>query len=94
MPINTIVNMMTGGSWAGTVQERLLEHIVRRTIEGVLQAALHPAHGRRAQQLQAVSEDGGLLAALLNAACTALVDAAVPLTRTFGARFRDQHLVA
>ena len=27
---------------AGTVQERLAEHLIRRTVEGVLQAALHP----------------------------------------------------
>ena len=34
--------------------------------------------------LQVMAEDGGLLACALCAACAALVDAAVPLARTFG----------
>ena len=38
--------------------------------------------------LQVMAEDGGLLACALCAACAALVDAAVPLARTFGGRLR------
>ena len=69
---------------AGTAQERMCEHIIRGTVEGVLQAALHPRTAISVS-LQVLSEDGGLLACALNAACAALVDAAVPLNRTFGA---------
>lgn len=69
---------------AGTAQERLLERLIRRTAEGVLQAALHPRTSV-ALALQVQADEGALLACALNAACAALVDAAVPLTATFGA---------
>ena len=75
---------MPAGARAGTVQERLAEHLIRRTVEGVLQATLHP-RTIVALALQVQADGGGLLACALNAACTALVDAAIPLTSTFGA---------
>ncbi|KAK9840941.1 hypothetical protein WJX81_001421 [Elliptochloris bilobata] len=62
--------------------ERLAEATVRRTVEGVLIAALHPRTAVTVV-LQVLSEDGGLLACALCAASAALVDAAVPLARTF-----------
>jgi exosome complex component RRP46 len=68
--------------YAGTEQEREYEYNIRRTIEGVLQAALHP-RTVVSVILQVMSEDGSLLACALNAACTALVDAAIPLSSTF-----------
>ena len=73
---------------AGTARERMFERLIRRTVEGVLQAALHPRTSIGVS-LQVLSEDGGLLACALNAACAALVDAAVPLNNTFGAGSRD-----
>lgn len=62
---------------AGT-REKQYEALIRRTLEAVIVAALHP---RAVIQVvvQVVSDDGGVLACAINAACTALVDAAVPL---------------
>ncbi|KAI7844963.1 hypothetical protein COHA_001610 [Chlorella ohadii] len=59
-------------------QERQHEAVIRRACEAVIVAALHP---RALIQVvvQVVSDDGGVLACALNAACAALLDAAVPL---------------
>ncbi|KAI3432889.1 hypothetical protein D9Q98_010471 [Chlorella vulgaris] len=58
--------------------EKQYEALIRRSCEAVILAALHP---RTLIQVvvQVVSDDGGVLACALNAACAALVDAAVPL---------------
>lgn len=68
---------------AGSELERQYEHTIRKTVEGVLQAAQHPRTAVSIT-LQVVSDDGALLACALNAACAALVDAAVPMTSIFG----------
>jgi len=68
---------------AGSELERQYEHTIRKTVEGVLQAAQHP-RTVVSITLQVVSDDGALLACALNAACAALVDAAVPMTSIFG----------
>ncbi|PRW61249.1 exosome complex exonuclease RRP46-like protein [Chlorella sorokiniana] len=69
--------------------ERQYEALIRRACEAVIVAALHP---RALIQvvLQVVSDDGGVLACALNAACAALLDAAVPL-RTLCAAVSAAH---
>lgn len=58
-------------------------HAVRRRLHARVACIghPHPFHGRppSALWLQVVSDDGGVLACAINAACAALVDAAVPL---------------
>lgn len=70
-------------AFAGT-RERQYEALIRRTCEAIIVAALHP---RALIQVvvQVVSDDGSLLACAMNAACAALVDAAVPLRTLFAA---------
>eukprot|EP00193_Tetraselmis_chui_P003831 CAMPEP_0177759776 /NCGR_PEP_ID=MMETSP0491_2-20121128/4909_1 /TAXON_ID=63592 /ORGANISM="Tetraselmis chuii, Strain PLY429" /LENGTH=241 /DNA_ID=CAMNT_0019275621 /DNA_START=132 /DNA_END=857 /DNA_ORIENTATION=+ len=62
--------------------DREYEHVVRRTLETALLRTVHP---RTVVQvvLQVVSDDGSLLSAALNAACFALVDAGLPMSRLF-----------
>ncbi|BDA40664.1 Exosome complex exonuclease RRP46 homolog [Coccomyxa sp. Obi] len=66
----------------GSDLERQYEHTIRGTVEGVIQAAQNPRTAVSIT-LQVMSDDGALLACALNAACAALVDAAVPMTSTF-----------
>lgn len=73
--------MLFGGS--GSDLERQYEQTVRGTVEGVIQAAQNPRTAVSIT-LQVMADDGSLLACALNAACAALVDAAVPMTSTFG----------
>lgn len=68
----------------GSDLERQYEQTIRGTVEGVIQAAQNPRTAVSIT-LQIMSDDGALLACALNAACAALVDAAVPMTSTFGA---------
>ena len=65
-------------------RERELEMIIRRTCEAAVVAALHP---RTVVQVvvQVVAEDGAVLACAINAACAALLEAAVPLSSLFAA---------
>ncbi len=74
--------LLFGGS--GSELERQYEQTIRGTVEGVIQAAQNPRTAVSIT-LQVMSDDGALLACALNAACAALVDAAVPMTSTFGA---------
>ena len=68
---------------AGT-RERQFEALIRRTCEAIIVTALHP-RALIHVVVQVVSDDGGVLACALNAACAALVDAAVPLRTLFAA---------
>ncbi len=63
--------------------ERHYEHSIQQALAGVIQAAMHP---RTAVSviLQVLEHDGSLLACALNAASTALTDAAVPMTSIMG----------
>ena len=54
------------------------EHVIRRTLEQVVLTATHPRLGVTVV-LQIVSADGGVESCALNAACAALLDAAVPM---------------
>jgi len=62
--------------------EREFEYVIRRTVEAAASVSLHP---RTVVQvvLQVVSDDGAVLPCALNAACFALLDASVPMVRTF-----------
>mmetsp|Transcript_33780 Transcript_33780/g.95602 ORF Transcript_33780/g.95602 Transcript_33780/m.95602 type:complete len:244 (-) Transcript_33780:179-910(-) len=62
--------------------EREKEQVIRQTVEAAILGALHP---RTTVQvvLQVVSDDGALLACAINAACFALLDAGVPMSRMF-----------
>ncbi|KAK9841298.1 hypothetical protein WJX74_003405 [Apatococcus lobatus] len=75
------VNYRPMAGIAGT-QERQQEHLIRRTIEGVVLVALHP-RACISVIIQVLEDNGSALACAVNAACTALVDAAVPMHRLF-----------
>ena len=64
-------------------RERDYEHVIRRTLEGVIQLGLHPRTSITVV-LQVDQEEGALLSCAINAACAALVDAGVPMTTMFG----------
>lgn len=70
-------------TFTGTELERHYEHSIQQALAGIIQAAMHP---RTAVSviLQVVEHDGSLLACALNAASTALTDAAVPMTSIMG----------
>ncbi len=79
------------GDGAGTELERQYEHIIQQTLAGVIQTAMHPRTAISVI-LQVLEDDGSLLACALNAASTALTEAAVPMTSIIGAicgPFRD-----
>ncbi|KAI9139633.1 ribosomal protein S5 domain 2-type protein [Paraphysoderma sedebokerense] len=67
-----------------TTQERHLENTLRMSLEDVILSVLHP---RTSIQItfQIMWDDGSVLAACMNAAMLALIDAGVPLKATFGA---------
>mmetsp|Transcript_17594 Transcript_17594/g.37994 ORF Transcript_17594/g.37994 Transcript_17594/m.37994 type:complete len:242 (+) Transcript_17594:63-788(+) len=64
-------------------RDRDYEHIIRRTLEGVIPLGTHPRTSIMVA-LQVLQEDGSMLSCAINAACAALVDAGVPLTTMFG----------
>ena len=68
---------------AGTDLERQYERIIQQTLAGVIQTAMHPRTAISVI-LQVLEHDGSLLACALNAASTALTDAAVPMTSMIG----------
>jgi exosome complex component RRP46 len=67
-----------------TYVHKALEHAIRGAAEHLVIASLHP-RTRIQIVVQAVQDDGGLLAASLNAATLALMDAGVPLSSTLAA---------
>lgn len=68
---------------AGTIDKQY-EHIIRKTVEGVVVAALHP---RTLIQivLQVISGDGSILSCALNGVCAALIDAGLPMKDIYAA---------
>ncbi|KAF7699296.1 exosome complex component RRP46 [Silurus meridionalis] len=65
-----------------SVRERTREQCVRETCEAALLSTLHP-RSSLTLVLQVVHDDGSLLACCLNAACMALMDAGLPMSRLF-----------
>ncbi|XP_056334430.1 exosome complex component RRP46 [Danio aesculapii] len=65
-----------------SVRERAREQCVRETCEGALLLTLHPRSSLTVI-LQVVHDDGSLLSCCLNAACMALMDAGLPMSRLF-----------
>uniref|UniRef100_A0A8C5MV71 Exosome complex component RRP46 n=1 Tax=Leptobrachium leishanense TaxID=445787 RepID=A0A8C5MV71_9ANUR len=64
------------------IQEKSQELLIRETCESAIMGALHPRSSITIV-LQIVSDAGSLLACCLNAACTALMDAGLPLRYLF-----------
>ncbi|KAK3235725.1 hypothetical protein CYMTET_54092 [Cymbomonas tetramitiformis] len=60
------------------VEEHELEHVIRKTVEGVVLTSLHPRTGISVI-LQVLQNDGSVLACAINATSMALIDAGVPL---------------
>ncbi|KAH7445218.1 hypothetical protein KP509_02G113000 [Ceratopteris richardii] len=58
--------------------EREAEFILKRTLEYIVLTAMHP-NTAISVIIQVVSDDGGALSCAMNAACSALVDAGIPL---------------
>ncbi|MEW5306070.1 MAG: hypothetical protein WDW36_008567 [Sanguina aurantia] len=68
--------------WSGSPGdlEHHYEHTIRRTLESVVNLTLHPRTCITVV-LQVVQADGSMLSCAFNAACTALVDAGIPMTQ-------------
>ncbi|KAM9853752.1 exosome complex component RRP46 [Aulostomus maculatus] len=65
-----------------SVRERLQEQCVRETCEASLLLSLHP-RSSLTLILQELHNDGSLLSCFVNAACMALMDAGLPMSRLF-----------
>lgn len=65
-------------------KEKECELILKRTLDYIFLSAVHP-NTTTSIILQVVNDDGALLACAINAACTALVDAGIPLRNIIAA---------
>ncbi|KAM9733909.1 exosome complex component RRP46 [Menidia menidia] len=65
-----------------SVRERSQEQCLRESCEAALLLSLHP-RSSLSLVLQVLHDDGSLLSCLLNAACMALMDAGLPMSRLF-----------
>ncbi|KAJ3291791.1 Exosome component 5 [Borealophlyctis nickersoniae] len=79
----TVEVSFTPVSGTSTTQDRLYERIIRESLETSILAALHPRTSIRIT-CQAVSDDGSILSAAMNAAVLALIDAGIPLQSLIG----------
>jgi len=65
-------------------EEREKEAVIRKTLENVIISSLHP-RTLITIIIQVLHDDGSLMAASINAACLALMDAGIPLNATVAA---------
>ncbi|KAL1385349.1 hypothetical protein pipiens_003304 [Culex pipiens pipiens] len=65
-------------SGMGSVNDRLLENLIRNTYESALLTALHPRTAVSIQ-IQEMQDRGGLVACAINAVCLALIDSGIEM---------------
>ncbi|XP_053681702.1 exosome complex component RRP46 [Sabethes cyaneus] len=71
-------------SGLGSVNDRLLENLIRNTYESTILTALHP-RAAVSIQLQEMQDHGGLIACAINAVCLALINSGIEMRYLVGA---------